>query len=243
MLSGGGPLRYMRDEVKIDGERITLFSRGARIDAQLKDALDRVYWVMAGSEINFLALDVEFHVFRFHDELWVLPWETSGVGEAIDAIWPEQQTRSERCWIAVMSEMPRPWRKSYLWGLLRPHAPALLVLPPALLPWLIKREASNAGYVQEHEYPYLANLIGSWFHQDYDIAGSTLEAVIASFRKDTNSDDWAETRADIERLLNRYDDQALPEEFVRLFEPGIIAEGWDGMSTRQWLTRIDALLR
>jgi hypothetical protein len=44
-------------------------------------------------------------------------------------------------------------------------------------------------------------------------------------------------------LLQRYDDEVLPEEFVRLFRPDVTVEGWDGMTTRQWLTRVDALLR
>jgi hypothetical protein len=234
----------MRDEVNVDGDTVKLLSRGELLDAQPRDALKRVYWVMAGSEINPLAIDVEFHVFRFREKLWVLPWETAGVGTVIDAMWPEEHQRSEHCWIASLGEIPRDWRKSYLWGLARPHAPALLVLPVSALPqWLIKRETSQAGYVSEHEYPYLDSLIGCWFHQTWDIEGGTLEAVIASFKKATNSSDWDETRADIARLLSRYDDKALPEEFVRLFRPNVTVEGWDGMSTRQWLTRIGELLR
>ena len=97
--------------------------------------------------------------------------------------------------------------------------------------------------VSEHEYPYLDALIGGWFHQDFDIEGDTLEAMIAAFKKVRTPTDCAQTRADIARLLSRYDDKALPQEFVRLFQPDVTVEGWDGMSTRQWLTRIDALLR
>lgn len=195
-----------------------------------KNALDRVYWVRAGSEIDWWALDVEFYVFRSRDKLWVLPWKTAGVRAAIDAIWPEKHQRSEHCWIARLGEIPRDWRKSYLWGLARPHAPALLVLQlSALPPWLIQREGSWAGYVQDHDYPYLAYLIGGWFHQDFDIEGGTLEAVIAPFKKfDSRPECWAEIRSDIARLLNRYGDGALPQELVRLFRPDVIAEGWDG---------------
>jgi hypothetical protein len=64
----------------------------------------------------------------------------------------------------------------------------------------------------------------------------------ASFRKETNADDWAETRADIERLLRRYDETALPQEFIRLFRPGVDPAAWQG-SARQWLARVDDLLR
>jgi CdiI immunity protein len=234
----------MHDEVTLVGDMIKLLSRDKLVDAQHRNALDRIYWVTAVSKINWLPLDTEFHVFRFSDKLWVLPWDTAGVHAAINAIWPEQEERSARSWIAAISEIPRDWRKSYLFDLFRPRAPTLLVLPlTGLPPWLIKRDESQADYVQEHEYPYLANLVCCWFHQDYDIAGSTLEAVIASFKKDSNPDTWAETRGDIARLLNRFDDQALPQEFVDLFTPDVTVEGWDGMSTLQWLTRVNALLR
>jgi contact-dependent growth inhibition (CDI) system CdiI-like immunity protein len=65
--------------------------------------------------------------------------------------------------------------------------------------------------------------------------------VIASSLKDTNADDRAQTRADIARLLRRYDDAALPQEFIRLFRPGVDPAAWQG-STRQWLARVDELL-
>ncbi len=100
-----------------------------------------------------------------------------------------------------------------------------------------------ANTISEHEYPYLETLIGCWFHQDWKIDGDTLEAVIASFKKVTTPADCAETRADIGRLLSRYNDQALPQEFVWLFQPDVTVEGWHGMSTQQWLARIDELLR
>jgi hypothetical protein len=234
----------MTGEVTVDSESVTLRSRGLVLDTQRRDALERVYEVWAGCPVDIFAPDVEFHVFRFSDKLWVLSWETAGVWEAIRTIWPEQRQRDERYWIAAIGEMPRDWRKSYLWGLLRPHAPALLVLPPSALPhWVIKREACNfAGFVAEHDYPYLNNLIGGWFHQDFDITGDTLEAVIADFKKNTHSDSWAETRTDIARLLNLHDDAALSGEFISLFQPGIDPEAWSG-STRRWLSCIDKLLR
>jgi CdiI immunity protein len=230
------------DEVIVDGARVKLLSRGQTVDVRRRDALDRVYFVRAGSDIFLSAMDVEFHVFKFSDKLWVLPWESVGVEEAIGAIWPEKRERSARCWEAVLDEMPRDWRKSYLWGLVRPHTPALSVLPPSDLPkWQAKRESSKGSYFGEHEYPFLDALIGGWFHADWDIEGDTLEAVIASYKKVYVSEDWAETRADIGRLLGRYDDRMLPQEFIHLFHPGV--EGWRGKSLRQWLAPIDELLR
>ena len=233
----------MPGEVTIDDNLMKLLSRGRLLDVQRRDALERIYFVSAGSAINLFALDVEFHVFRFSEKLWVLPSKTAGVEAAIPAIWPEQRRRSDRCWETVIAEMPRAWRKSFLWGLARPHTPSLLVLPLSALPrWRIKRKHSNANYVGEHDFPYLNYLIGCWFHQDWDIEGDTLDAVIASFKKSEAPADWTETRADIERLLNRYDDQNLAREFIRLFRPDVDPEGW-GMSTRQWLARIGELLQ
>jgi hypothetical protein len=136
--------------------------------------------------------------------------------------------------------LPHDWRRLLGDGL-RPQG--LLVAPLSELPaWRIRHEGSNSHFVGEHAYPFLDALIAGWFHQDFDIAGDKLAVAIASFRRDTNSEDWAETRADIARLLRRYDDVALPREFIRLFVPDIRPTAWCG-STRAWLTRIDELLR
>lgn len=236
--------RRRRDEVKVDGERVMLFSRGRQIDAQLHASLERVYSVNAGADISIFSLDVEFHVFQFKDKLWVLPWKTVGVAAAVEAIWPEKNGRLAHSWEAVLWEMPRDWRQRYLWGMLRPHVPALRVLPrpAAPLPWFAKREGSKVGGVPDHDYPYLKYLVGGYFHQDWDIAGDTLEAVIALFKNEHAPEYWAEIRTDIGRLMNRYDDAALPREFIRLFRPDIDPEAWSG-STRKWLIEVDELLR
>ena len=232
----------MTDEVTVDGDTVTLRSGGRVLDTQRRDALARVYAVCAAAETSVTATDVALRVFRFDERLWVLPWTTAGVAAAIAAIWPEPRQRAERCWEAVIDELPRDWRK-LLGDRARPQGPALLVAPASGLPaWRIRREGSNSHFVGEHAYPFLDALISGWFHQKFDIAGDTLAAVIASFRRDTNSDDWAETRADIGRLLRRYDDAALAQEFIRLFRPGVDPAAWQG-SARQWLARIEELLR
>ena len=229
------------DEVAVDGEVVRLASDGRLLDTQRRETLERVYAVHAASDISITATDVALRVFRFADTFWVLPWTTAGVAAAIGAIWPESGLRAERCWEAVIDELPRDWRK--LLDRPRAQGPALLVAPVSALPaWRIRHEGSNSHFVGEHAYPFLDVLIGGWFHQDFDIEGDTLVAIIASFRRDTNADDWAETRADIARLLRRYDDAALPQEFIRLFQPGVYPTGWPG-GTRQWLARIDELLR
>ncbi len=231
----------MMDEVTLEADAVALRSDGRELDAQARDALERVYAVCAGADTSVTVTDVPLRVFRFADRLWVLPWTTAGVAAAIAAVWPEPRQRAEQCWEAVIDELPRDWRK-LLGERARPQDAAGMVAPLSALPaWRIRRDGSNSHFVGEHAYPYLDALIGGWFHRDVCIAGETLAARIASFRKDTNADDWAETRADIACLLRRYDDAVMPQEFIRLFKSGVGPAASHG-STRQWLASIEHLL-
>jgi|SRR5690349_12173824 len=232
----------MTDEVTVDADTVTLRSGGRVLDTQRRAALARAYAVYAAAETSVTATDVALRVFRFDERLWVLPWTTAGVATAIAAIWPDPRPRAERCWEAVIDELPRDWRR-LLGDRARPQGPALLVTPVSALPaWRIRREGSNSHFVGEHAYPYLDALIAGWFRHKRDVAGDALASVIASFRRDTNADDWAEARADIACLLRRHDDAALAQEFIRLFRPGVEPAAWKN-SIRQWLARIDELLR
>src|SRR5215470_15937692 len=143
------------DEVAVDGEVVRLASDGRLLDTQRRETLERVYAVHAASDISITATDVAQRVFRFADTFWVLPWTTAGVAAAIAAIWPESGLRAERCWEAVIDELPRDWRKSSLGGPAHPHAPTVLVLPlSALPPWRIRREGANSHFVGEHAFPF-----------------------------------------------------------------------------------------
>jgi hypothetical protein len=230
------------DEITLDGDTMKLRSSDGRVlDTQRAGALARAYAVYAAADASFNVTDVPLRVFRFADKVWVLPWTAAGVTAAIAAIWPEPQARAEGCWEAVIDELPRDWRKLLGDGL-RPQGPALLVAPVSALPaWQIRREGSDSHFVGEHAYPYLDALIAGWFRHKAATAGPALAAAIGSFRKDTNADDWAETRADIGRLLRRHDDAALAQELVRLFGAGVAPIARDG--ARRWLARIDELLK
>ncbi len=232
----------MTDEVTIEAAIVMLRADGRVLDTQRRDALARVYAVCPASDMSVTVTDVPIRVFRFAERLWVLPWTTAGVAAAIDAIWPEPRERAERCWEAVIDELPRDWRK-LLGERARPQGPALLVAPvSALPPWRIRHEGANSHFVGEHAFPFLDALIAGWLREKLDGPGDRLAGAIASFRKETNADDWAETRADIARLLRRHDDAALAQEFTRLFRPGGDPATWPG-GTRQWLGRIEELLR
>jgi hypothetical protein len=231
----------MTDEITVEADSVTLRSDGRALDAQRRDALARAYAVCPAADTSVTVTDVPLRVFRFDERLWVLPWTTAGVAAAIAAIWPAPRERNERCWEAVIDELPRDWRK-LLGERARPQAPSVLVAPISALPaWRIRREGANSHFVGEHAFPFLDALIAGWFRRDVDVAGDGLAAAIAAFRKETNADDWAETRADIARLLRRYDDAALAPEFIRLFVPRGDAAAWRG-SARQWLARVEELL-
>ena len=99
-------------------------------------------------------------------------------------------------------------------------------------------------YPEKTEFPYLHYLLGAYFHQDFDVNGNTLEEIIAACRKDFSAKDIAGTVEDIRHFIAAYGDtdSRLAEEFVKIFHPDIIAEGWEGLTTRQWLLRISGLL-
>ena len=98
------------------------------------------------------------------------------------------------------------------------------------------------GIPYVEQYPYLFNLIGAWFHQDYSIEGNTLEEIMSSFRESSPAEDLLGTRADIHRFLRHFDGANLQNEFIRMFEPGVLPIAWD-MDTKQFLLRIDELLQ
>jgi hypothetical protein len=97
----------------------------------------------------------------------------------------------------------------------------------------------SAPYTEQ--FPYLFNLVGGWFHQDYDIEGNSLEEIVSSFKKGAPAEDVVGTRSDIRRFLRLYDGPDLQQAFVRLFEPGVLPAAWN-MDLKQWLLKIDELL-
>jgi len=90
-------------------------------------------------------------------------------------------------------------------------------------------------------YPALADLIGAWFHQDYDIEGETIPEIIAGFRAVTSSPERALVRADIERFVAEHPSD-LEDAFESVFRPGVMPSAFSG-STRAFLDDInDALM-
>ena len=94
-------------------------------------------------------------------------------------------------------------------------------------------------------YPALANMLDGWFHQDYDINGTSLEEILPHFIRAKGMIELENTVSDIERFLADYDDNSDNLEFVveEVFDPGVIIEGWNGLTTKEWLERAKQLIQ
>ncbi len=95
------------------------------------------------------------------------------------------------------------------------------------------------------QYPALAALLDGWFHQDYDIYGDSLEAILPHYVKVTPHPERLQVVKDITRFEDEYGetDEKLRTRFEAIFDPGVTVEHWDGMTTRQWLERVRELIR
>lgn len=89
-------------------------------------------------------------------------------------------------------------------------------------------------------YPKLADLIASWFHQDFDIEGETVAEVMAACRRVMSIADREATRMEISRFLSVHDED-LEAAFAQTFKPDIIPSVLSG-STRGFLEEISNAL-
>ena len=94
------------------------------------------------------------------------------------------------------------------------------------------------------EYEHFSYLLESYFHQDFDISGGTLEEVLTVYRLNETESERLQTVADVERFLQDYgqSDNGLSEALERIFRPEVIVEGWEGLTTRGWLEEVLRLL-
>jgi CdiI immunity protein len=89
-------------------------------------------------------------------------------------------------------------------------------------------------------YPELENLMSGWFHQDFDINGDTLEAVVGAYRAVTPPYLQRALASDIERFL--HDAKDVEADFQVAFKPDIIPTGF-APTTREFLERIAVLVK
>ncbi len=50
-------------------------------------------------------------------------------------------------------------------------------------------------------YEHLASFLGAWFHQDFDVAGSTIEQIVDAYLASASKDDIENVRRDIQDFL------------------------------------------
>lgn len=90
------------------------------------------------------------------------------------------------------------------------------------------------------DFPKLAELMGAWFHQDFDIEGGTVSEVMQAFCRVTPIAERAELQAEIVRFLSQHRGD-LDTSFEATFKPDVIPSVLSG-STRAFLEEIrDAL--
>ena len=89
---------------------------------------------------------------------------------------------------------------------------------------------------QSSDYPELEALMSGWFHQDFDIEGDTVEAIIGAFNKSSTVKDRQLLVSDIRSFLQIQDDR-IDEEFIRVFNPDILPTGF-ALTTRAFLEEI-----
>lgn len=90
--------------------------------------------------------------------------------------------------------------------------------------------------MRTQEYPRLAEFIGGWFHQDFDIEGASMVDVVRNFQAVTPRNEQFALREEIRAFLDAHPEK-IDDDFVRIFSPDIIPSAFCG-STRAFLQEI-----
>jgi hypothetical protein len=92
--------------------------------------------------------------------------------------------------------------------------------------------------VIQGRYPQLWQLLGGYFHQDWDLAGPDWRAVVATYRAESDPQDPARAAREIGTLLNATEDDGELERIVYddfgcdFYLPGA------GLTVREWLAAV-----
>lgn len=89
-------------------------------------------------------------------------------------------------------------------------------------------------------FSYLESLVGGYFHQDHDIVGDTIDAIVAEYKATAHGYELMGLKADIARFKHQFADDA-DEKFVTIFSPDIDPVAWSG-STIAWLDEVEKAL-
>ena len=69
-------------------------------------------------------------------------------------------------------------------------------------------------------YPHLASFLGGWFNQDFDLFGSTLEEVVAEFKRSAAPGESGVICREIDRFLADHG-AAAGQGFAEVFDIGV----------------------
>lgn len=98
-----------------------------------------------------------------------------------------------------------------------------------------------SGSSIEERYPALAQLLGAYFHQDWDLDDPNADAVVRRFLRSESAETVRRAREDVAHMLSstRTDAQleAMTAQLGSIYLPTA-----DGLTTRAWLTRIGEML-
>ncbi len=90
------------------------------------------------------------------------------------------------------------------------------------------------------DFSHIDRLVGGWFHQDFDLAGSTLGDIVGHYERASSKRELEGLSREIREFLaasrGREDD-----EFVKRFSPGVLPAQWS-MNTAQFLECVLQLL-
>ncbi len=68
-----------------------------------------------------------------------------------------------------------------------------------------------------HSYSHLASFLGAWFNQDFDLFGSTIEEIVAEFKRSATPGEAAVICRDIDQFLHDHG-AAAGRGFAEAFE-------------------------
>ncbi|PZN71410.1 MAG: hypothetical protein DM484_26425 [Candidatus Methylumidiphilus alinenensis] len=71
--------------------------------------------------------------------------------------------------------------------------------------------------MQSTKYPHLQSFLSGWFHQDFDIVGNSIEAIVDEFKQVSPAADAHAVAKDIRVFISTFEGQ-VDNEFGRDFE-------------------------
>lgn len=74
--------------------------------------------------------------------------------------------------------------------------------------------------MQSTKYPYLQAILSGWFHQDFDVVGNSIEAIVNEFKRVSSESDAQAVAADIREFISTFERQ-VDDGFSKEFDVDI----------------------